>query len=184
MSFLKALGSGLAGAVALTAIHETIRRVSPDAPRMDVLGMRAIARTLRAAGEDVPDEDTLFNVTLAGDVVSNSLYYALVGLGDPRRATARGALLGLAAGLGAVLLPGPLGLGTDASARTRETQLMTVALYTAAGLVAGAAMQSLSDEDAGPTGAAGARAPAKGTRRRYPARSRAVPSPGLIRAGV
>jgi hypothetical protein len=146
----------MSGAVALTAIHETVRRVSPDAPRMDVLGMRAIAKSLRAAGADVPDEDTLFNVTLAGDVASNSLYYALVGLGDPRHAAARGALLGLAAGLGAVLLPGPLGLGTDASARTRETQLMTVAYYTAGGLVAGAAMQSLADS-AGGRGGFGAR---------------------------
>lgn len=146
MSFLKALGSGLAGAVALTAIHETARRVSPDAPRMDVLGMRAIAKSLRAAGGEPPDDDALFNITLAGDIASNSLYYALVGLGDPKGAVARGALLGLAAGLGAVLLPGPLGLGTDASARTRETQLMTVAYYTAGGLVAGAAMQSLADD--------------------------------------
>jgi hypothetical protein len=149
MSFLKALGSGLAGAVALTAIHETVRRVSPDAPRMDVLGMRAIAKSLRAAGEEPPDRDTLFGITLAGDVASNSLYYALVGLGDPRKAAARGALLGLAAGLGAVLLPGPLGLGTDASARTRGTRLMTVAWYTAGGLVAGAAMQSLSGDEGG-----------------------------------
>lgn len=148
MSLLKALGSGFAGAVALTAIHETVRRVSPDAPRMDVLGMRAIAKSLRAAGADVPDEDTLFNVTLAGDIAANSLYYALVGLGAPRHAAARGALLGLAAGLGAVLLPGPLGLGTDASGRTRETQLLTVAYYTAGGLVAGAAMQSLADGEA------------------------------------
>ena len=149
MSFLKALGSGFAGAVALTAIHETVRRVSPDAPRMDVLGMRAIAKSLRAAGAEPPEEDTLFNITLAGDVLSNSLYYSLVGLGDPRGAVARGALLGLAAGLGAVLLPGPLGLGTDASARTRETQLMTVAYYTAGGLVAGAAMQSLAADEGG-----------------------------------
>ena len=148
MSFLKALGSGFAGAVALTAIHETARRVSPDAPRMDVLGMRAIAKSLRAAGEEPPGEDTLFGVTLAGDIASNSLYYALVGLGDPKNAVARGALLGLAAGLGAVLLPGPLGLGTDASARTRTTQLMTVACYAAGGLAAGAAMRSLSGGDA------------------------------------
>lgn len=146
MSLLKALGSGLAGALALTAIHETVRRVSPDAPRMDVLGMRAIAKSLRAAGAKPPDEGTLFNVTLAGDVASNSLYYALVGLGDPKNAVARGTLLGLAAGLGAVLLPGPLGLGTDASARTPATQLMTVAWYTAGGLVAGAAMQTLSGD--------------------------------------
>ena len=32
--------AGLAGSVVLTGIHETLRRTSPDAPRMDLLGMQ------------------------------------------------------------------------------------------------------------------------------------------------
>lgn len=144
MSLLKALGGGLVGAVALTAIHETARRIFQDAPRMDLLGMRALAKTARAAGAEPPPEDELFDLTMAGDIISNSLYYGIAGFGDPRHTVARGAALGLAAGVGAVLLPGPLGLGTDASARTPATQAMTVAWYTAGGLAAGAAMQLLS----------------------------------------
>ena len=144
MSLLKALGGGLIGAAALTAIHETARRIFQDAPRMDLLGMRALAKTARAAGFEAPPKDELFGITMAGDIVANSLYYSIAGLGDARHAALRGAALGLAAGVGAVLLPGPLGLGTDASARTPATQAMTVAWYTAGGIAAGAAMQLLS----------------------------------------
>ena len=51
---LKALGSGLVGACALTLIHETARRFVDDAPRMDVLGMRALSKAARAVDVDPP----------------------------------------------------------------------------------------------------------------------------------
>src|SRR3954447_6028938 len=41
-----AVASGAAGALALTAVHQLARRRVRRAPRMDVLGMRAIARGL------------------------------------------------------------------------------------------------------------------------------------------
>lgn len=139
---LRALGSGLLGACALTLIHETARRVAPGvAPRMDVLGMRAIAKTMRAVDAEPPVQ--LHEAALVGDIVSNSFYYSLVGAGGGEAALRNGALLGLAAGLGALFLPGPLGLGrqpTDAPA----TQAMTVAWYVAGGLAAGAAYAALS----------------------------------------
>jgi hypothetical protein len=50
MSFARALISGFVGARTLTLIHETARRVNPNAPRMDILGMRAISKSLRAMG--------------------------------------------------------------------------------------------------------------------------------------
>src|SRR5947209_18621022 len=90
---LKALGSGLVGACALTLIHEAARRFLDDAPRMDVLGMRAVAKTLRAV--DVEPPVPLHEAALVGDIVSNSLYYSLVGAGSSRDAVRNGALLGL-----------------------------------------------------------------------------------------
>ncbi|TGE26305.1 hypothetical protein [Hymenobacter metallicola] len=131
---LQALGSGLAGALVLTAIHETARRISPDAPRMDVLGMRGLRKLLGKARAPQPDPATLFNLTMAGDILSNGLYYSLVGRG--KKAWARGSILGLAAGAGGVLLPGPMGLGEAPSNRTRQTQVMTVAWYLLGGLAA------------------------------------------------
>ena len=53
---------------------------------------------------------------MVGDVLSNGLYYSLVGGG--RHTVRRGLLLGLAAGVGGVALPGPMGLGEAPSGRT------------------------------------------------------------------
>ena len=141
MSTLEALGSGLVGATALTAIHESARRTFSDAPRMDILGERAIAGSMRLAHCDPPPEGQLHTAALVGDVVANSLYYSLIGLGDPNTAVLRGALFGLVAGLGGVYLPGPMGLGSGPSARTPATKAMTVAWYTAGGIAAGLAFQ-------------------------------------------
>ena len=142
---LKALGSGLVGAFTLTLVHETARRFIDDAPRMDVVGMRAIAKTMQAAGTDPPVP--LHEAALVGDILTNSLFYGLVGLGDSEDALRNGALLGLAAGLGAVFLPEPLGLGRQPTEDSPQTQLMTVAWYMLGGIAAGATYGALASND-------------------------------------
>ena len=98
---LPALASGLAGAVALTLLHEAARRLRPsDASRMDVLGMRALGKLLGKTDAPQPDNRTLFNLTMAGDLLFNGLYFSFVGRGPS--AWGRGAVLGLAAGVGSV----------------------------------------------------------------------------------
>jgi hypothetical protein len=144
MKIESALGGGLAGALSLTLLHEAARRVLPSAPRLDVLGMRALAKSLRAVEQPVPDQNRLHNMALVGDLISNTLYYSLVSLGEGAHARRRGALVGLAAGIGAVVLPGPLGLGRGPSRRTVATQMMTIGWYLAGGLVAGVVAESLS----------------------------------------
>lgn len=139
-----ALGSGLAGAAALTAIHETARRRISSAPRMDVIGMRALGRTMRRVGVRPQPERRLFYETMAGDIVSNAAYYSLVAIGRPERVWRRGLLLGLAAGAGAVLLPPMLGLGRSPGTKTPVTQALTVAWYVAGGLAAAAAASAVS----------------------------------------
>jgi hypothetical protein len=145
MEVSKALVSGLAGAVALTIAHETLRRLVPEAPRMDVLGMRAISKTMKKAGAQPPAGSDLRAWAMAADVVSNSLYYSLAGTG--KSAWVRGSLLGAGAGAGAVLLPGPMGLGSDPSNRTNSTRAMTVGLYLMGGLVAAAVGSALACDD-------------------------------------
>src|SRR5688500_2393303 len=81
---LTALGGGLAGACAVTLIHETVRRIVPEAPRLDLLGMTAIEKGLRAAGKKAPGETQLFTWALAGDIVTNSLYFSLAGVGKEK----------------------------------------------------------------------------------------------------
>jgi hypothetical protein len=138
--WLLSLAAGLTGATVVTLLHGSARRINPEtAPRMDVLGMRAIAKTMEAAGTQPPPKDELFAWTLAGDLVGNAIYYSLTGTG--KGVWLRGSMLGLAAGLGGVVLPGPLGLGEAPSNRTPQTQAMTVAWYLAGGLAAAAASQ-------------------------------------------
>ena len=147
MSMLRALGSGVAGAIALNVLHESARQVIPHAPRVDAIGKRAIAKPMRAAGLQPPRGRALYATALAGDVISNSLYYSLIGVGTRRQAWTRGALLGLLGGLGAVFLPPLLGLGRQPNQRTPFTQILTVLWYTFGGLVAAATAQAIEADD-------------------------------------
>jgi len=140
---VKATVAGAAGAVTTTLLHELTRRVAPDAPRVDLLGMQALTRALEAVGVQPPSGDALYNLTLAGDLVSNSAYFALVGVGSRDNAMAAGAALGVAAGLGAVYLPRPLGLSAGPTTRTGHTRALTVALYAAGGIAVGVAYRAL-----------------------------------------
>lgn len=144
MSFAKAILSGFIGACTLTLIHETARRLVPDAPRMDILGMRAISKALRTVGEQPPESKRLHRASLIGDILANSLYYSLVGVGRAENVLLRGAGLGIAAGVGGVLLPEPLGLGGEPSGRSDATKVMTVGWYLAGALAAAAAYRLLA----------------------------------------
>jgi len=142
VSAASAVGPGVVGALALTLIHESMKRVVPDAPRMDVLGERAIARTMRAFGKRPPREDKLYRAALAGDLITNSAFYALVGRGPG--AWLRGIFLGTLAGVGAVVLPPILGLGRWPAESTRSKKFLTCSFYIAGGLTAAATSRAIS----------------------------------------
>jgi hypothetical protein len=141
MKPLTALGGGLAGACAVTLLHETARKVVPNAPRMDLLGMNALTKGLKIIGASTPRERQLYSWSLAGDLISNSIFYSIAGIEKIDNTLAKGAALGLAAGLGAVLLPKPMGLEDQYTNRSIETKIMTVGLYVIGGLVAAAVMK-------------------------------------------
>src|SRR5829696_8584915 len=137
-----ALLSGAAGAVALTAVHQAARMITDSAPRMDVVGMRALARGADAADVDVPRDNRLYNMALAGDLVFNSAYYALA------TTWVRGTALGLAAGVGALVLPQKMGLGHPPQSQLLSNQVMTVAWYVLGGLAAAWTSQCLKERRA------------------------------------
>ena len=137
-----ALVAGTAAAVSLNLMHECARLTIPNAPRVDVIGMRAVQKIADAMGVEPPER--LRTVTFAADVVSNALYYSAVALKGADSAVVLGGALGLAAGVGGLLLPGPMGLGDEEVNRTVPTQAMTVGMYFAAGLIAGAVYRRLA----------------------------------------
>jgi hypothetical protein len=139
-----ALGGGLLGACAITLIHESIKNVIPKAPRMDLVGMESLSKMMIKSGKVPPSPKKLYTAALAGDLLSNALYYSIAGIGDKQGVWARGAALGIAAGLGALLVPQRMGLLSAPANRTKAAQSMTFSLYLAGGLIAAAAMTWLN----------------------------------------
>src|SRR5512146_1182955 len=86
------------GAATLTAVHQAAQRTVPHAPRVDVTGRPAIAKSLSEAGVRPPRGKRLDNAALAGDLVSNAAYYAMLGLSSRRHLWRNATLLSLAAG--------------------------------------------------------------------------------------
>lgn len=133
----------MAGAAALTAVHQAARALTDSAPRMDVVGMRALARGSKTLDTDAPQTHKgLYRAALAGDLICNSAYYSLA------TTWTRGAAMGLAAGIGALLLPQRMGLGAPPKSDLLSNQVMTVAWYTLGGLVAAATATWLANRRA------------------------------------
>ena len=136
MNLKTALIAGAAGAIVLTLVHETARHVSDDAPRVDIIGERALAKGMRAMNMTPPRGNKLYASAMALDLISNTLYYALVGIGSKRYVFTRGALLGAAGGLGTIVLSPLLGLGRKERGTTTKTQAMTLSWYLLGGFAA------------------------------------------------
>jgi hypothetical protein len=135
--------AGAAGAAALTIAHEAGRRLFDDAPRLDVLGERAIAAARAGLGVGGASRATLHQNALAGDLIANAMYYAMVGTGPSAQVWGRGLALGLAAGIGAITLPEPLGLEDPRETESPRTRALAVTYYVIGGLAAAAAANAL-----------------------------------------
>ena len=136
MKLLHAFGAGLAGAVVLTVTHQILKKLVADAPRMDLMGEEALEKIADKTATKLPKKN-LYNVAMVADIAGNGLYYALAAIGKPKNATLRASLMGLAAGIGGVLLPKHLRLTNAYSNRTLTTRLLTMAIYSLGGLVSG-----------------------------------------------
>ena len=133
----KALVAGTAGSLAFITIHEALRKVDRKAPRMDILGQRALVKFTRGTGTRPPQAEWLYYSWLCAEIMSNALYFSLVGLSRKNPVTA-GAGLGLGLAAGVLTLAGPLGVGKPLVEVRTGTALRTLAIYAAGGLVAGA----------------------------------------------
>lgn len=136
---------GLAGAIVLNVIHEAARRLYSKAPRIDLIGEEALTKSLNAVGMEAPTGNLLTGSTFAADIVSNTMYFSMIGKNGEDNLLIRGAGYGLAAGLGAIGLTQQLGLSDAPVTKTSETKLMTVAWYLLGGLSAAFAIMKLKD---------------------------------------
>lgn len=144
MSKVKNIAAGLGGAIALNIIHESLKKHDKNMPRVDLLGEEALEKSLDYFDAEITREDTLYKATLAGDIISNTLYYSAIGAGNPKHIWARAVTMGITAGIGAITLPEPLGLDDEPVARTTKTKALTIAYYLAGALVTAGIAKALS----------------------------------------
>lgn len=119
----KKIIAGLGGAIALNLLHETIRKNFDDVPQINKVGEEALNKALDKVEVKITDQDKLYAATLAGDVISNGIYYATTAT------TGFNIASGVAMGLGAVILPQKMGLDDAPVAETTQKKVMTVAYY-------------------------------------------------------
>ena len=135
MDKIKNLIAGFAGALALNILHESLKDKSSDVPRIDRLGEESLGHTLDFLGIGGKRGENLYGATLAGDLISNTIYYSLIGSGNTKNVFCRSIASGLAAGLGAVTLPKPMGLNPKPVAKNNQVKILTVAYYLVGALV-------------------------------------------------
>jgi hypothetical protein len=145
MNAESAIEGGITSATTLTILHEIVRMFDKDAPHMQDLGMQAISKLFDKANVTVPDDDKLYFLSMAGELIGNTLFYSLTGAGGKNNVWLRGALLGLSAGIGSVVLPEKLGLSELPSSRTTKTKLMSISYYLLAGIIAALVTEKLEE---------------------------------------
>ncbi|QEM05001.1 hypothetical protein DIU31_016305 [Mucilaginibacter rubeus] len=143
---ISSMVGGITGAVALNIVHQAVKQIDHEAPRVDLVGEEALTKGMESLGLTPPNGNALFIATLTGDILSNALYYSTIGFGKKRYLLLRGAAVGIAAGVGALTLTGPMGLSDAPVTRTDKTKLLTVAWYTLGGLVAASVMRALRNK--------------------------------------
>lgn len=119
---LKKMIAGFGGAIALNILHELIRKNFSNVPHINEVGEEALLKMTKSTDIAITDKNNLYAFTLGGDIISNGLYYSAT-------ATNHNIAAGLAAGVGAVFLPKPLGLNENPIAGTEKKKVMTVAYY-------------------------------------------------------
>lgn len=147
MKSIVALTGGLAGALAVTALHELIKNTDPkDAPRMDLLGIETLSKIANEVGLGAEFHKNAYPITLAGDIIGNTIYYSAVGMGN-KSTWLKGSIMGLAAGVGAIYLPKPMGLNPKHSNRTQKTKVLSLLYYLTGGLVAAGVVRLLNKKE-------------------------------------
>lgn len=131
--------SGVAGAAAVTGLNYLGQKLTPAAPRLDVLGRNAVRQGSRGVVGEVPSDATVRGTALIGDATLNSLFYGLAGIGRSKNPVVRGAAAGAVMGLAVVAIAPLLGLGRRPVGVGWTGKAMAVGQYTLGGIAAGLA---------------------------------------------
>lgn len=137
----KTLISGFIGAATLTLVHQSFRLFIKNSPKVDLLGVRIIKDVIKKVGLKAPKTNTLYTLSLAGDILFNSLYYSFTA---GKNSLAKGISLGSAAGFGVTSIPQLLNYGKDLNAKNFEQKALAFVVYLSGGLASSLSYKLLS----------------------------------------
>jgi hypothetical protein len=149
MSTIKNLAAGLGGAIALNLLHETLKH-KKGMPRIDRLGEEAVQKTLQPLGREIENPDNLYTTTFIADIIGNTVYYSTIGTGGGKNLWTRAIAMGIAAGVGAVKLPEPLGLDEAPVASAKPKEAITVGYYVFGALVTAGLLSLMKNKELPP----------------------------------
>lgn len=125
--------AGLGGAIVVTLLNESLKRVHKNAPRLDLLGEEAVQKSSKFIGSPIKTKKSLYATSMVADLVSNTLYYGMID-GVGKNLWEKATTSGLIAGIGAINLPGKLGLNDIPVTKSFATKVLTVSYYTTGAL--------------------------------------------------
>ncbi len=118
---------GLAGAIMLTLLNESLKNVNKNMPHIDLVGKEAVQKTAEYFGLDIENNE-LFGTALVSDIISNTAYYSFIN-GKKQELWLKAASAGLLAGLGTVNLPNKIGLNEEPVTKSFTTKALVVGYY-------------------------------------------------------
>lgn len=145
MNMTNALEGGLAGATALTMLHEAIDKIDPKAPNTKFLSKPGIIKKIKKYSSKKGPKSVKFYIRLATEFLASMGYFGLPGLGKKKNVVLIGGLLGAAAGAGVAFQHRDDEANLDERSAAWN-KIVTIALYTAGGLIAGGVMKSLNSK--------------------------------------
>lgn len=138
---------GIVGAIVLNIAHELAKKTITDAPRIDDIGNEGIVKGAEAVGVTPPSGKALDSTTFAFNIFTNAMSYRIIGKYDRQHLLIRGALHGLAIGLGTLSLSKAIDVDDRPVTRTLLTKVLTVSWYILGGIAAAATIKCLRKEE-------------------------------------
>lgn len=149
MKFISSIAGGFAGACVVTLLNQVIKKYDKGAPRIDLLGQEVAAEAHHALDSNLPSQQTLYKQALAGDLLSNTIYFSIAGAND-KHPEVQGGMQGVLAGLSAVYAPGlSNALNAKHTGETDKKKILTTAYYFIGGIVAAKVMKLVDEKLSG-----------------------------------
>jgi len=146
MKLASAIEGGITGATTLSLLQEALHKIDTKSPRPFFHKSGVVKQLKKSSGK--PHKQHKLYIALAGELLASIGYFGMAGLGKKKNAVLTGGLLGAAAGLGIAFFNEDddakrvNGAEIDAEDELQK-KIITVALYTAGGLLAGTAIKRL-----------------------------------------